>query len=178
MEQSKVQIELNKFRDYVIKQARTNLSKGGKNSSSKLYNSLGGTVKANPNSFEMEFFMEEYGVFQDAGVKGAGGVRKTTSKYNKSNNKGKMWKQNGKGSPYSFKTKKPPISSIKAWPEKKGLSPFALQKVIFHQGIKPSLFFTKPFEAGFKRLPEDLVEAYGLDALTIFNEQIDEIING
>ena len=79
---------------------------------------------------------------------------------------------------YSFKTKKPPISSIKAWAEKKGLSPFALQKVIFHQGIKPSLFFTKPFEAGFKRLPEDLVEAYGLDALTIFNEQIDEILYG
>lgn len=178
MEQSKVQEELNKFRDYVIQQARTNLTKGGKNSSSKLYNSLGGTVKANPNSFEMEFYMEEYGVFQDEGVRGAGGVRKSTSKFNRSNNKGKMWKQNGGQSPYSFKTKKPPISSIKDWAQKKGLNPFALQNVIFHQGIKPSLFFTKPFEAAYKRLPEDLVEAYGLDALTIFNEQIDEILNG
>jgi hypothetical protein len=145
MEQSKVQIELNKFRDYVIKQARTNLSKGGKNSSSKLYNSLGGTVKANPNSFEMEFFMEEYGVFQDAGVKGAGGVRKTTSKYNKSNNKGKMWKQNGKGSPYSFKTKKPPISSIKAWAEKKRIKPVCFAKSYFSPRHQTFVVFYETF---------------------------------
>jgi len=171
MEQSKVQIELNKFRDYVIKQARTNLSKGGKNSSSKLYNSLGGTVKANPNSFEMEFFMEEYGVFQDAGVSG---------------------KKRKYDTPYSYKSKMPPPSKLDKWIVKKGIAPrdkngklmnrkslqFAIARSIFNNGIKPSLFFTKPFEEGFKRLPEELVEAYGLDALTIFNEQIDEIING
>ena len=143
MEQSKLQEELNKFRDYVIQQARTNLSKGGKNSSSKLYNSLGGTVKANPNS-------------------------------------------------YSYKSKMPPPSGLDKWIVRKGIAPrdkngklmnrkslqFAIARSIFNNGIKPSLFFTKPFEAGFKRLPEELVEAYGLDALTIFNEQIDEIING
>ena len=175
MEQSKLQEELNKFRDYVIQQARTNLSKGGKNSSSnsssKLYNSLGGTVKANPNSFEMEFFMEEYGVFQDAGVSGE------KRKYD---------------TPYSYKSKTPPPSGLDKWIVRKGIAPrskdgklmnrkslqFAIARSIFNNGIKPSLFFTKPFEAGFKRLPEELVEAYGLDALTIFNEQIDEIING
>jgi hypothetical protein len=36
------------------------------------------------------------------------------------------------------------------------------------QGIKPSLFFTKPFEAAFKRLPDDLIEKFGLDAEKLF----------
>ena len=40
---------------------------------------------------------------------------------------------------------------------------FALAKSIALQGIKPSLFFTKPFEKAFERLPDELVEAYGLD---------------
>jgi hypothetical protein len=44
-------------------------------------------------------------------------------------------------------------------------------------GIKPSLFFTKPFEAAYKQLPEELVEKYGLDALKLFNQQIDQIQN-
>jgi hypothetical protein len=36
-----------------------------------------------PNSFSMAFLMENYGEFQDRGVRGAGRVRKTTSKFNK-----------------------------------------------------------------------------------------------
>ena len=34
---------------------------------------------------------------------------------------------------------------------------------IYNRGLKPSLFFTKPFEQGFKKLPDELLEAYGLD---------------
>ena len=34
---------------------------------------------------------------------------------------------------------------------------------IYNRGIKPSLFFTKPFEQGFKKLPDELLKAYGLD---------------
>ena len=171
MEQKQVQIELDKFKKYVIQQARTNLTKKGKNTSSKLYNSLGATIKANPNSFEMEFYMEDYGVFQDAGISGK------KKKYN---------------TPYSYKNRMPPPSGLDKWIVKKGIAPrdkngklmnrkslqFAIAKSIFNNGIKPSLFFTKPFEQAFKRLPEDLVTAYGLDAITIFNEQIDEILHG
>jgi hypothetical protein len=40
---------------------------------------------------------------------------------------------------------------------------FLITKGIFKNGIKPSLFFTKPFEKAFERLPDELVEAYGLD---------------
>jgi hypothetical protein len=34
------------------------------------------------------------------------------------------------------------------------------------------MFFTKPFEKAFKQLPEDLIEAFGLDAVKLFNESI------
>ena len=40
---------------------------------------------------------------------------------------------------------------------------FLVRNGIFKNGIKPSLFFTKPFEKAFERLPDELVEAYGLD---------------
>jgi hypothetical protein len=47
-----------------------------------------------------------------------------------------------------------------------------LSRHIFKKGIKPSLFFTKPFEAAFKKLPSDLIDKFGLEALTLFNESI------
>ena len=40
---------------------------------------------------------------------------------------------------------------------------FILQKSLFEKGIKPSLFFTKPFEKAFIRLPEDIIEKFALD---------------
>ena len=35
-------------------------------------------------------------------------------------------------------------------------------KRVFEKGIKESMFFTKPFQATFKRLPDDLLEAYSI----------------
>jgi hypothetical protein len=40
---------------------------------------------------------------------------------------------------------------------------FVLQNSIYEKGIKPSLFFTKPFEKAFLRLPEDIIERFALD---------------
>ena len=40
----------------------------------------------------------------------------------------------------------------------------------YEKGIKPTLFFTKPFEAAFKNLPEDLVEVFGLEAVEMFDD--------
>ena len=34
---------------------------------------------------------------------------------------------------------------------------------IWHKGIETTNFFTKPFEAAFKRLPDDIYAAYGLE---------------
>ncbi len=169
MQKAEVQKALERFRDHVVSVSKRNLTNSKKNSSKKLYNSIKGNVKVMPNSFSMEFTMEDYGVFQDAGVSG------TKKKYN---------------TPYSYKSKMPPVKAFDKWIVRKGLAPrksggqftsrkslaFLIARSVFRNGIKPSLFFTKPFEAAYKNLPQELVEAYGLDAIELFNEQIDQII--
>jgi hypothetical protein len=69
----------------------------------------------------------------------------------------------------------PPPKAFDKWIVRKGIAPrdkgkfksrkglqFAIARSIYKKGIKPSMFFTKPFTAAFKRLPDDLVEAYSI----------------
>jgi len=153
---------LDRFIKHVVSQAKKNLTTTGKNASKKLYNSIKGEAKAFPNSIGIYFDMEEYGFFQDKGVSG---VKK---KYD---------------TPFSYKSKMPPPKAFDKWTVRKGLAPrgkggqfksrkglnFAIARSIFEKGIKPSLFFTKPFEAAFKKLPDDLVDSYGLDVVDLFD---------
>jgi hypothetical protein len=181
MTQSEVQKELERFRDYVIKEARTNLTRNKKNVSKGLYESLKGNVKAMPNSFSMDFEMNQYGQFQDKGVKGKdpNALPVTAKNYGV---------QKAPNSPYKFGTgsgqKGGLTKSLDKWIIRKGLAPrdkdgkfmsrrtlkFLMARSIYFSGIKPSLFFTKPFEAAFKRLPDELVEKFGLDAMNLFKE--------
>tara|TARA_R100001460_G_scaffold22880_1_gene46437 strand:+ start:261 stop:749 length:489 start_codon:yes stop_codon:yes gene_type:complete len=148
---------LNNFAKYVIKQARTNLTKSKKNSSKKLYNSLDYNVNVAKDSISVVFEMEDYGQFQDQGVSG----KKT--KYN---------------TPFSYKSKMPPSKSFSEWVVRKGLKgtrdkkgrfiprkslQYLIARSVFMFGIKPSMFFTKPFETGFERLPKELQEKFGID---------------
>ena len=148
---------LEKFRRFVAQQSRSRLSKGKKNDSKGLYKKLGGVLKVSPNSFKLSWDLG-YGTFQDKGVSG------TEKKYN---------------TPYSYKSKMPPISPLADWAKRKGIRlrddkgkfqkgnyktiGFLIARSIQKKGLKPSLFFTKPFEQGFKKLPDELIEAYGLD---------------
>lgn len=157
MQLKDTQDALNAFGKYVVQQSRSKLTQSNKNASNRLYDSLGYELKVMPNSFSMAFLMENYGEYQDKGVSG------TEVKYN---------------TPYKYTNKMPPPSAFSQWVVRKGLKgtrdasgrfvsrkglQFAIAKSIFKKGIKPSLFFTKPFEAAFKNLPDDIVEAYGLD---------------
>jgi hypothetical protein len=151
-----VQAELNTFAKYVISQSRANLTRSKKNSSKKLYNSLDYDLNVSKNSFGLEFLMEDYGIFQDVGVSGK------KKKYN---------------TPYSYTTKMPPPSKMDKWIVRKGIAPkdkngkfikrkslqFMIARSIFINGIKPSLFFTKPFKKAFSNLDKDIVKAFRLD---------------
>jgi len=111
-----------------------------------------------PNSINVDFEMEDYGLFQDKGVSGK------EKKYN---------------TPYSYTTKMPPVKPLADWAKKKSIRlrddkgkfkkgnyntiGFLIARSIYRKGIKPSLFFTKPFEQGFKKLPNELVQQFGLD---------------
>lgn len=149
-----------KFGKFVVQQARTNLTKGKHNFDKTLYNSLRYNITYSGTKFSISFEMEDYGQFQDKGVRGAGGTRKTTSAFNKRNNKGKIWKQKAPNSPFAYKDKKPPISAFKTWAESKGLSPFAVRESVYRQGIPATKFFSTPFKIGFKKLPPDIAAAF------------------
>ena len=171
-----IEAELEAFKSYVIQQSKSNLSKSKHKAKGKLYSSIDAEYNVSPNSFELDFLMESYGEFIDKGVRGVGGVRKTTSKFNKSNNAGKMWKQKGGNSPFSFKaSKKPSHKHFKDWANMKGLSAFAVSYSVWKQGIKPSLFFTKPFEKGFDRLDDKLIQAFGLDVEDFLKHALNNI---
>tara|TARA_R100001443_G_scaffold21554_1_gene33815 strand:+ start:409 stop:909 length:501 start_codon:yes stop_codon:yes gene_type:complete len=153
MELQKTRDILNSFAKYVIQQSRSNLSKDKKNVSKKLYESLDYEIISDRTGFILEFIMEEYGAYQDQGVSG------TKKKYD---------------TPFKYTNKKPPAKAFDKWSVRKGIAPrdeggkftkrkglsFAIAKTIFEQGIRPSLFFTKPFEKRFETLPKELITAF------------------
>ena len=149
---------LNKFGKYVVQQARTNLTKKKMNVSKDLYNSLSYELQEVEGNLILSIGMDEYGKYQDKGVSG------TKKKYN---------------TPYKYTNKMPPTKAFSQWVVRKGLEgtrdkktgrflsrkslQYAVAKNIFKYGIKPTMFFTKPFNAAFKRLPDDLQNAFADD---------------
>ena len=163
MQLKETQKALNAFGKYVVQQSRSNLTKNKKNSTKKLYDSLDYEVNVGANDLSVIFSMEDYGKFQDLGVSG---VKK---KYN---------------TPYSYTSKMPPAKAFSDWVVRKGLEgirdekgrfikrkslQFLIARSIYMKGIKPSLFFTKPFEKAFERLPQELQEKFGIDLQNAFD---------
>ena len=154
-----INTELQRFANVVVKESKTALTKKKKNVSKELYNSIDYDLKVSKNSFTLSFTMAEHGKFIDKGVKGAKSSLKAPT------------------SPYSYKGKMPPTKALDRWIVKKGIATrnkkgqfvsreslkFAIARSIYNKGIETTNFFTKPFENAFKRLPEDLVEAFGLE---------------
>ena len=165
---------LNAFGKYVVSQARTNLTKSKKNYSKQLYNSISYSIDEAPAGSRLYLEMEDYGMFQDKGVRG------------KNPKLVKNGKQKAPNSPFKFKSKMPPQKPLMEWAKKKNIRlrdkkgkfqkgsyqtiGFILQKRIFAQGLKPSLFFTKPFAKAFKNLPLEISEGFGLDIENILTE--------
>ena len=66
------------------------------------------------SGLNFKLFFNDYGVFQDEGVKGAGGVRKSTSIFGRGR-KGQIWRQKAPQSRFAYTTKKPPLKAIEGW---------------------------------------------------------------
>ena len=170
---------LTAFKKYVIQQARTNLTKGEKNFSRELYDSLEGKVTFDDTRVNIDFTMEEYGLYQDKGVKGV------NSNY-----------VENKNSPFSYKSSSNLVGLEGAtgqfgkWAKHKKLRwrnqksgkylsyqsiGFILANSIKNKGIKASMFFTKPFEKAFDNLDEDLREAYGKDVVDFLESSLRKV---
>lgn len=150
-------LALDKFGKYLVTQSRANLTRQKKNVTKTLYNSLDYEVKVNPKSIEFDFIMEAYGEWVDKGRK-----------------PGKM----------------PPFGAIYAWvarrkiqfkdtKTKKFLSYSETARRVMikikAKGIEPSDFYTRPFNLGFKQLPEELRQAYELDVMQFLDFTINEL---
>ena len=151
MEFDNIKDILNSYAKKVISDARKNLVDDHKSLGS-LYNSLDYKLDTEVGSFLVDFFMEDYGKFQDQGVSGI------KVKYN---------------TPFKYTNKMPPAKAFDKWGIKRGIAPrgkggqfekrkgldFALARSIYYKGIKPSMFFTKPFDKAFERLPEEIANS-------------------
>lgn len=165
---------LKEFEQKVVQAAKDNLTK--QNTSGDLSKSIKGDVKQMPNSIRVFFEMNEYGFYQDRGVKGTKSGKSLDN--------------------FAYTNKMPPPKAFDKWVVRKGIAPrdvkgkfkgrsiskvgfqksitFLIARKIFHQGIKPTMFFTKPFEKAYKQLPEELIEKYGLDMENLLLSIIDE----
>lgn len=191
-----IQDLLNDFRSNVIREAKRNLT--SQNTSGRLSKSLKSYVKESKNSIQISFEMDEYGFYQDEGVKGANpnalpkpGAKSKDGKKTLKGSKN-YGKQKAPNSQYRFgsgKGRKGGLTKgLDKWIVQKGIAPrdkkgkfmsrktlkFLMARSIYLSGIKPTLFFTKPFEKYFKRLPDELIEKYGLDMEKLFTQITDE----
>ena len=165
---------LSKFTKYVVSQSRANLTRKNKNVKGKLYDSIKGESTTSKNSIGIYFEMEEYGAYQDSGVKGKSSGNSLSS-----------FKQGG----FRFGTgtgKKGGLTEgINQWVKDRRFqfkdndsgrflsyeqTAFIITRSIWQKGIEATRFFSKPFEVGFERLPEELVEAYALDVEKLLKE--------
>jgi hypothetical protein len=156
---------LSRFGKEVVRESKKKLKQKKKNASGKLSKSIGYDLNVSKNSFGMSFEMEDYGEYQDRGVSGF------LKKYD---------------TPFSYRDKRPPLSALDKWIVRRGIAPkdekgrfmsrksiqFLISRKIFFEGIEPSLFFTEPFEKAFKGLPNEIVEAFGLDVETFLKQTL------
>mgnify|MGYP000666158784 CR=1 FL=1 len=156
---------LNKYGKYVVQQSRSNLTRD-KKGGGDLYNSVSYNIEKSQDDFLLDFLMEDYGAFVDRGVKGK------TSTYPETRNALSKFQYGSGTGPKGGLTK-----DIAKWVRKKKFQfrdkqgrfmsyesmTYLIARSIYNKGLKANLFFTKPFEAGLKRLPDDLSKAFVLD---------------
>ena len=168
MEFKKTQEALKTFAETVVKESKKLARKKFKNTSGNLEGSICYALNVYENSFSLEFTLAAtkdgvpYGSFVDLGVKG--------SKSNYITNR---------DSPYKFSGNKKsiPPQALDKWLVRKKLAPrdkegkfidrrsikFLIARSIYEKGIEARKYFTKPFEDNFNKLPNDVIDAFGLD---------------
>lgn len=156
---------LEKYAKYVVQQSRSNLTKKGNKASGDLYKSLGFQVTDD----NITFTGEEYGLYQDQGVRGKNAY------YSASAN-----------SPFRFGTGTGPEGGLRKgiakWIKQKGIKgrdkktgrfitdkslTFLISRSIYDKGLRATLFFTKPFEAGLVKYGDEIAEAFIEDKINI-----------
>jgi hypothetical protein len=120
--------------------------------------------------------MPQYGQFQDKGVKGKfSSLKAPNSPFKFGSGTGKKgglteginkWV---KARRIQFKRKDGKFMSYES-------TAFLITRSVYAKGIRPSLFFTKPFEAGYKKyITEDLIKGFALDVQDLMKTSLKDI---
>ncbi len=160
-----VQISLNDFAKFVVKQSRTNLTKNKKNVSKELYNSIGYDLKVHPNSFSLRMMDDsDYWQYVDKGVSGTERKFNTPYSYKKSSNMLGFELATGTFANWA-KARGLRFRSAKGTFAPGDYRSIGIAYALAHKkrGSKPTNFFSRPFELAYKKLPEEIIEAFGLD---------------
>jgi hypothetical protein len=168
---------LNSFGKYIIKQARTNLTKKKKNVNKELYNSLKFTVeRKGQGDYSVKFFMANYGTFVDKGVSGT----EQQQMYKNTQNRVEL-------SPYKYTVKQPPSGIIEKWIRARGLKgrdakgrfitnkslAYLISRSIKRKGIKGISFFSRPMFLGLKRFGKDILSELKKDIINEVKKDIE-----
>lgn len=168
MDLKNLEIEINKFGKYVVQQSRTNLTKGKHNATKELYNSISYFPKKTSQGWNITFDMEEYGMFQDQGVKGVKSNyienRRSPFSYKASSNLKGVEYHTGVFAKFAKRMGMQPRDKKGKFGSYKTMG-FILANSIKNKGIKASMFFTRPFIKAFQRYPQEVTEAYVLDLI-------------
>lgn len=160
MDKKAFQGVFNRYAKKTIKEARSNLTRKDKNVTNSLYKSLDFNLKFSANSIEFRFLAEEYGAFQDQGVKG--------------------WKSSKRApnSPFQFRSKMIPSEPIVQWVTRRRFqfqrkngqfmsyeaTGFLIARSIAAKGLKATEFLSRPARQNEPILIEGLTD--GLENLT------------
>ena len=151
--------------DDIVDQAKKNLVDKYK-SNGDLYNTLHAEIEQKTNEFVVKFYMQDYGIFVDKGVKGK------TSTYPETKAALSQFQYgSGTGSKGGL------TNGINKWLKKERFQwrndlgqfmsyesmAYLIARSIYNKGLKANLFFTKPFEQALKNLPVQLSNSFALD---------------
>ncbi len=169
---------LESFGKYVVKQARTNLTKARKNVSKDLYNSVKFKLQQEGSNYNVEFYMLDYGTFVDKGVSGNKKIQEFTT-----------YDGRRVESPFKYTSKGPPVDILSKWIKARGIKPKGIQRgrskktgqfisglayfisaKIKRDGIKSTSFFQRPLGLGMDRFGVGLLGAIKEDVTTAFSD--------
>jgi len=175
MNTANIERYLNSFGKQVVNRAKGNLQKA-KGGGTALEQSIRFEVVADADGFSVQFYMADYGTFQDKGVSGYAKKQKY-----------KDYKNKVVSSPYNFKRNTPPIPPgiLAKWISKKGIKgrdektgrfiknislAFIMGRAIKRDGIQSLSFFQKPLGLGLKQFGKDLLGNVKQDIIDSLNK--------
>ena len=192
--------ELRLFAAKVIRDARNNIRKDFRNPSGDLASSMTSGVNITKDDTTLIFWMNEYGIFKDAGVFGA--MKSSTKKMEWAT---KNIRQKGKDvdsvfftyniKRFSYKSKAPKMESLMPYIQRNNIRfrtpkgqkgggqyrkggyqtiAYWMAQRIYAQGQAPTLFFTRPFLKYFTGLPDEVAGNYASQIEEILKQKLEQ----